>query len=108
MGVSVEVRDDGTPVAIHVADSGAGIAPDRIPVIFGAFEQGDASATRVHGGAGLGLTISRALADAMGIRVSVVSEVGRGSTFSLHFAGGDMTDSPSSGTTRPVETGAAS
>jgi signal transduction histidine kinase len=88
--VTVEVRsDDGTPVAIHVADTGIGIPSDRIPIIFGAFEQADASATRVHGGAGLGLTICRALSDAMGMRVSVVSEVGQGSTFSLHFAGAD-------------------
>ncbi len=108
VGVSVEVRHDGTPVAIHVADSGTGIAPDRIPVIFGAFEQADASATRVHGGAGLGLAISRALSVAMGMKISVLSEVGRGSIFSLHFADGDREASPLSGTDTAVHTGFAS
>lgn len=85
--VSVEVRTDSdAPVAVHVTDTGIGIAVDRIPVIFGPFEQADASTTRVHGGAGLGLTISRALADAMGMRISVTSQIGVGSTFTLHFA----------------------
>ena len=84
--VSAETESHrGSEVCLHFAvhDTGTGIAPEKQQAIFRAFEQADSSATRRHGGTGLGLTISRRLVEMMGGRIWVESEVGRGSTF--HF-----------------------
>jgi two-component system, sensor histidine kinase and response regulator len=66
-----------------VSDSGVGIAPEKLDMIFDSFSQADASTTRHFGGTGLGLTISRRLAEMMGGRMWVESEPGVGSQF--HF-----------------------
>jgi two-component system, sensor histidine kinase and response regulator len=66
-----------------VSDSGVGIAPEKLDMIFDSFNQADASTTRQFGGTGLGLTISRCLVQMMGGRVWVESELGAGSRF--HF-----------------------
>jgi PAS domain S-box-containing protein len=66
-----------------VFDSGVGIAPEKFEMIFKSFNQADASTTRQFGGTGLGLTISRYLAQLMGGRVWVESKLGAGSSF--HF-----------------------
>jgi CheY-like chemotaxis protein len=66
-----------------VRDTGVGIAPEKQKIIFDSFTQADGSMTRKYGGTGLGLTISARLAELMGGRVWVESELGRGSTF--HF-----------------------
>ena len=72
-------------VLVHfvVADTGIGIAPQMLDTIFHPFAQADASTTREYGGTGLGLTISRRLAELMGGKIWIESEVGRGSRF--HF-----------------------
>jgi two-component system, sensor histidine kinase and response regulator len=62
-----------------VRDSGVGLEPDQIGSLFDAFQQGDASTTRRYGGSGLGLTITKRLAEMMGGAVGVESELGRGS-----------------------------
>jgi CheY-like chemotaxis protein len=66
-----------------VADTGIGIPPDKQVTVFEVFEQVDSSLRRRHGGTGLGLTISSRLAELMGGRIWVESEVGSGSRF--HF-----------------------
>lgn len=69
--------------SIAVRDTGMGIPPDRLHAIFEAYEQASSSDTRRHGGTGLGLTISRHLARLLGGELTVASEIGRGSTFTL-------------------------
>ena len=80
--VNVAPAGPGT-VRFTVADTGIGIAPEKLDGIFEAFTQADGSHTRRFGGTGLGLTITRRLADLMGGRVWVESEVGQGSRFYL-------------------------
>jgi signal transduction histidine kinase/CheY-like chemotaxis protein len=71
--------------AFHVIDTGIGMSPEELKRIFRAFSQADISTSRRYGGAGLGLTITRRLAELMGGTVDVVSEPGKGSTFSLRL-----------------------
>lgn len=88
VAVLVSVHDDGkTPTTISVKDTGIGIPPDRLKAIFEAFQQADRSTGREFGGTGLGLTISKSLCRLMGYGLSVESEVGKGSTFSILLTG---------------------
>ena len=78
-----EDRGGRKMVVFDVADTGIGIAKSEIGNIFRPFGQANAGIGRTFGGAGLGLSISRDLAREMGGDISVVSELGEGSTFSL-------------------------
>lgn len=72
-------------INIAVRDTGIGISDDKIDRIFEKFTQADASTTRHYGGTGLGLTISKSLAEIMGGHISVQSKAGEGSVFTLHL-----------------------
>ncbi len=75
----------GARVRIEVRDTGPGIAPEDLDKLFKPFSQVTRPGGRLHEGTGLGLAISRQLARALGGDVTVVSEPGRGSTFSLEL-----------------------
>jgi signal transduction histidine kinase/ActR/RegA family two-component response regulator len=81
VAVAVSRSPDG--LVLEVVDTGVGIAPERIEGLFDKFVQGDATATRRHGGVGLGLTICRALAEKMGGRITASSVEGKGSIFTV-------------------------
>ncbi len=84
-GVSVRLDRAGDGVAIRVSDTGCGIAPEQHAELFQAFSQADASTTRLHSGAGLGLALAARHARRLGGRVEVDSRPGEGSTFTLHL-----------------------
>ncbi len=77
------VEDDGHRLLVRfeVEDTGVGIAPDKLPQLFSAFEQADVSTTREYGGTGLGLTIASRIAQLMGGEAGAQSTPGVGSTF---------------------------
>jgi len=79
----VEEDDASLLVRFEVQDSGIGIAGDVLERLFHPFEQADNSTTRKYGGTGLGLVITRHLAELMGGQAGVDSQPGRGSTFWL-------------------------
>ena len=73
----------GATLRLEVADTGIGIAPDVLPRLFNSFEQADNSTTRRYGGTGLGLVITKKIAQHMGGDVGVDSHPGQGSCFWL-------------------------
>ncbi len=86
-GVTLGAHERGEPsvgriaLAFSVADTGPGIAPDEAERLFGEFEQSDSALTRRHGGAGLGLAISRRIVRQMGGDLTVTPATGGGSLF---------------------------
>ncbi|WP_372574134.1 hybrid sensor histidine kinase/response regulator [Ruegeria jejuensis] len=81
--LSVAPRGDAHTVTIEVADTGIGIAEDKLDQVFDRFSQADADINRTHGGTGLGLTISKELVEAMGGSITVTSVLGQGTCFRI-------------------------
>lgn len=72
-------------IELSVSDTGIGISREKLKKVFESFTQADSSTTRKYGGTGLGLTISKNLAELMGGQLSVTSEFGQGSVFTLQL-----------------------
>jgi CheY-like chemotaxis protein len=70
-------------ISIAVRDTGIGIPKDKLATVFEKFSQADSSTTRTYGGTGLGLTISRQLTQLMGGDISIASDLGKGSAFTM-------------------------
>jgi signal transduction histidine kinase/DNA-binding response OmpR family regulator/HPt (histidine-containing phosphotransfer) domain-containing protein len=84
VGLRQQRSASGEPeLHFFVRDSGIGIAPQQLGLIFDSFAQADISTTRQYGGTGLGLAISKQLVELMGGNITVKSEVGKGSIFSF-------------------------
>ena len=83
VNVVARYRAGSDEIAIAVIDTGIGIAPSDQEKVFEDFQQADNSPTRQYSGAGLGLSICRRLADMMDGRITLQSQVGKGSTFTL-------------------------
>ena len=81
--VTLQCRGEGDTLVIAVADTGIGIAPHRLDEVMRSFTQADPSTQRLHGGSGLGLSISRDLATLMDGALHLQSVLGEGSTASL-------------------------
>jgi signal transduction histidine kinase len=103
------VRVSGRPaeggVELAVADSGIGVAPEHLPRLFERFYRVDASRSRALGGSGVGLTIARALVEAMGGRIRAESAgPGRGATFRVFLPAAGSGKDPDARPTGPHET----
>ena len=83
--IGFRLRREGSVACVEVEDTGPGIMPEDLPRIFERFYRGDRSRARVSGGAGLGLAIARAIAEAHGGLLTVASEPGAGAVFTLHL-----------------------
>jgi signal transduction histidine kinase/ActR/RegA family two-component response regulator len=84
--VNVNVTRAGREVCIEVADTGEGISPEFLPLVFDRFQQADSKSTRRHAGLGLGLAITRHLVEMHGGTVSAQSAgPGRGSAFTIRL-----------------------
>jgi PAS domain S-box-containing protein len=81
--ITVSAHAGDGVVTVLIADSGIGIPPDLLPLIFDPFRQGNSGTARRHGGTGLGLAIVQRLVELMGGTVAVASVPGEGSTFTV-------------------------
>ncbi|MBU2985350.1 response regulator [Saccharophagus degradans] len=85
ISASTKMDEQSVQFECEIQDSGIGISSDQAKHLFSAFNQADASTTRKYGGTGLGLVISKKLCTLMGGRLSLESELGRGSTFNFRL-----------------------
>jgi signal transduction histidine kinase/CheY-like chemotaxis protein/HPt (histidine-containing phosphotransfer) domain-containing protein len=83
VSLDVEPERGSSRICFHVTDTGIGLPSDQLESVFEPFRQGDSTSTRRFGGSGLGLTICREIARLMGGDVRVISEVNKGSRFTL-------------------------
>jgi GAF domain-containing protein/CheY-like chemotaxis protein len=85
LGVRQEHRDGGDAIVFDVSDTGIGMTEEQLGRLFQEFSQAEVSTSRRYGGTGLGLALSRRLCRLMGGDVTVASEPGRGSTFTIRL-----------------------
>jgi PAS domain S-box-containing protein len=83
--IALRVSQQGDHVCFEVQDTGIGIAPENVERIFERFWQVNQGSTRSHGGTGLGLTVTRRLAELLGGTIEVHSELGKGSRFRVRL-----------------------
>ncbi len=83
--VKVALWREGETLLVRVSDTGPGIAPEKQSLIFEKFRQGDAKVSSQHGGTGLGLALSKALAELMHGELRLESRLGEGSSFTLRM-----------------------
>ena len=83
------IRNGRDWIEMAVADSGIGMTPDQQAKLFQEFAQADAATAQKFGVTGLGLAITRKLARMMGGDITVASEPGKGSVFTVRLPGGD-------------------
>lgn len=83
--ISVVLTQDAQQVILAVTDTGAGIPADDLPLIWERFYKVDKAHTRENHGTGLGLSIAREIIDRHNAQVSVTSEPGAGTTFTIRF-----------------------
>ena len=93
--VEICVRCDGVAegrqvLAIEITDTGIGLTPEQAGRLFKAFSQADSTTTRRFGGTGLGLALSRRLAQMLGGDITIASRPGSGSTFTVTLGTGDL------------------
>jgi signal transduction histidine kinase/CheY-like chemotaxis protein len=79
----VKTTDQAITVQFRIADTGVGIVPEKLPIIFDRFTQGSTETTRKHGGTGLGLSIAQSLVDLQGGNIAVESKIGQGTVFAF-------------------------
>ncbi len=95
VNVSLEDKDNQPYIRFDIADTGIGIPKDKQAKIFESFTQANGDTTRKYGGTGLGLTITKQLTELLGGELTLTSEVGKGSVFSLTIpANVDVTKQP--------------
>lgn len=75
------VQDGHASITLTISDTGIGMSPDKLNIVFEKFTQAESSTTRKYGGTGLGLSITRSLVTAMGGNIHAESELGKGSDF---------------------------
>ena len=80
-----KLAEDSYTLKLSVSDTGIGIAKEKLHTMFEPFIQSDSSITRQHGGSGLGLAICRQICDAVGGSISVTSQLGIGSEFTVEY-----------------------
>jgi heavy metal sensor kinase len=88
--VRVRITAEGQNAILTVKDTGTGIAPEHIPHVFERFYRVDSARNRTRGGAGLGLAIVKSIVEAHSGTVSVISELGKGSTFVISLPIGNV------------------